>query len=637
MLPNLKFKNEKHNAAIKTIAASVVIVVVAAGAQAAYISRYMNQVYPGVSINGFSLSGLSRDEVIDLLQNKINEHVSKGITVQVDSLSKPLYLDIIATDDPDLSRSLVDADIEITADMAISQGRSNNMFLNLFMPLIPFIEKPSLSIPILISDDELHARILELYPDYREEPAPTSFFIEKNEDTWQIGVIEGETIDILATEIGFAKLTLGLSNLNEEVLNSPIEIPIITTRPSITLEEAVIMIPEAVKVMEASPYTLRYTDNRGGIKSWTLEDMELADMLYPTPLGVELKEELITEFLESIASDINVPFRNAHFEAENDRARTFVPSRNGHEVNIDETGALILSAVMTLSQDPINMVIDVTAPTVSLAEANDLGIKEILGVGVSDFSGSPSNRVKNIKNGARLLNGLLIPPGEVLSLVKSLEPFTTENGYLPELVIKGDQIIPEIGGGLCQIGTTTFRATMNSGLEVTERRNHSLVVSYYNDPQNGNPGTDATIYGPWPDYKLTNNTENYILLETDVNEVTHMLSFTFWGTDDGREGSYTPPVVEQWYGEGETRYIKTTDIPAGTTKCQGAHPGAKTSFTYMVENPDGTTTEEVFNSHYRSLPQICLVGVEQTELDADKLAEDQAQTEENAEDDIRVL
>src|SRR5690606_1808590 len=142
---------------------------------------------------------------------------------------------------------------------------------------------------------------------------------------------------------------------------------------------------------------------------------------------------------------------------------------------------------------------------------------EILGVGYSNFAGSPANRVHNISIGAAKLDGLLIAPGEEFSLLNALRPFTVTAGYLPELVIKGDKITPEVGGGLCQIGSTTFRAAMNSGLSITERRNHSLVVSYYNDPRNGNPGTDATIYDGSPDFKFINDTGHHILIKTEMN------------------------------------------------------------------------------------------------------------------------
>jgi len=217
----------------------------------------------------------------------------------------------------------------------------------------------------------------------------------------------------------------------------------------------------------------------------------------------------------------------------------------------------------------------------------------------------------NIQNGVKLLNGLLIAPGETFSLVAALSPFTLENGYLPELVIKGDKIEPEVGGGLCQIGTTTFRATMNSGLLVTERSNHSLVVSYYNDPSNGNPGTDATIYDPAPDFKFTNDTDDYILFQAENLKDIKQLRFTFWGTNDGRKGSYSPPIVTRWIPVGETQNIETLDLEPGVEECQSAHIGADATFVYTVEKIDGEKIETTFDSHYRPLPKICLIGVEE--------------------------
>ena len=162
---------------------------------------------------------------------------------------------------------------------------------------------------------------------------------------------------------------------------------------------------------------------------------------------------------------------------------------------MDETLAAI-TAVWGQADQTIELAVTTTAPSVDVGDVNDLGINEILGVGTSNFSGSPTNRIKNIKNGARLLNGTLIKPGETFSLLNTLKPFTTDNGYLPELVIKGDKIQPELGGGLCQIGTTIFRAAMNSGMPIVERRSHSLAVSYYFDPENGNPEPTPPFMNP---------------------------------------------------------------------------------------------------------------------------------------------
>jgi vancomycin resistance protein YoaR len=152
---------------------------------------------------------------------------------------------------------------------------------------------------------------------------------------------------------------------------------------------------------------------------------------------------------------------------------------------------------------------------------------------------------------------------------------------LPEAVIKGNEIKNEIGGGMCQIGTTLFRMAMNSGMQITQRRNHSLVVGYYADPVNGNPGTDATLYEPILDLKFLNDTGNYLLLETNIDYAKQQLTFTLWGKPDGRSGSYTHPLVSKWIPAGAPQMIPVTTLKPGEQKCQNAFRGAVASLLFQ--------------------------------------------------------
>ena len=169
-------------------------------------------------------------------------------------------------------------------------------------------------------------------------------------------------------------------------------------------------------------------------------------------------------------------------------------------------------------------------------------------------------------------NGVLIKPGEEFSFVKILGEVDGEHGYLPELVIKHDKTEPEFGGGICQVSTTTFRAAINSGLEITARRNHAYPVSYYN-PQ----GMDATVYVPRPDLRFINNTPGYILIETQI-EGTKLI-FNFYGTDDGRRVNIIGPKILSRESDGSM----------------------KTTFTQQVfDKNDKLIREDVFNSNYDS-------------------------------------
>jgi vancomycin resistance protein YoaR len=614
--------NHRKTTVVRMAAVVFVALFITVGIHAGIVLAYHTKIYPGVHVGNVKVGGMSRNDATMMIRKIADESIENGLTFSVNESDAKVDMDVIAKDDPDMTHSIIEIDAESTATSAFKHGRSQNIFVNLFLPLVAILDRPDISAPVKIDKSELSRRILSAFPEYDRVPDPTSFMITKEKDVWRVAVNEGTEVKTLDIEFVIRELETDFSNLDTNSLNKKIGVPIITIKPEISLEEAVSLIPEAEKLLVTSPFTLSFTDQYDKTFSWQLDDKTLADILIPTKIGLGLDEEKLNVFLAQIKSEIDIKAQDARFEVSGSRASVFVPSREGREVNLEKTIGNIKTSVLVADTSQIAIEIETTKPSFELSQSNELGIKELLGTGVSSYAGSPTNRIKNIRNGVNLLNGILIPPGETFSLLSALSPFTTENGYLPELVIKGDKIEPETGGGLCQIGTTTFRATMMSGLEVVERRNHSLVVTYYNDQRNGNPGTDATIYNPYPDYKFKNDTVNYILFETEMNETKQELYFRFWGTNDGRKGSYSEPVVEKWIGAGEQRNIETTDLAPGTEKCQGAHPGAITSFTYTIENTDGSIKEKAFPSQYRALPKICLIGVEkiiQTETELEEI------------------
>ena len=282
------------------------------------------------------------------------------------------------------------------------------------------------------------------------------------------------------------------------------------------------------------------------------------------------------------------------------RAQTFIPPVEGIALDATATARHIEDAKRNATTTEIVLVHE--QPMIT-GDAEMLGIREVVGVGRSHFSGSPVNRRKNIALGAQKVNGSLIAPGEEFSLLKTLGTVDGDHGWLPELVIKGDKTTPEFGGGLCQIGTTTFRSVLGSGLPVTERRNHSYRVRYY-EPA----GTDATIYEPSPDFKFKNDTDHWLLFTTDMRKDD--LTFTLWGTRDGRMVEQTPSRLTNIVPPPEKKIIETLDLKPGETKCtEIAHAGADASFDYRVTYPSGKIQKVSFYSHYRPWGAVCLLGV----------------------------
>jgi len=177
-------------------------------------------------------------------------------------------------------------------------------------------------------------------------------------------------------------------------------------------------------------------------------------------------------------------------------------------------------------------------------------------------------------------------------------------GYKPAYVIQQGRTVLGDGGGVCQVSTTVFRAALNAGLPILERKGHSYRVGYYEPPV----GMDATIYDPAPDFRFINDTGHYILFiaRTEGDQAV----FEFYGTRDGRVASTTQPVVYNIVKPGEPRYIETDSLaPGEKKKVESAHNGASASFTYTVTSPDGTVKEEVFNSQYVAWKETWLVGI----------------------------
>ena len=286
----------------------------------------------------------------------------------------------------------------------------------------------------------------------------------------------------------------------------------------------------------------------------------------------------------------------------------FAPSRPGRDLNLEKTRESWEEDLIVKQGSELSLTVEVKPANGDIAELNDLGIRQILGIGKSNFTGSPPNRRHNIKVGADSLDGILIAPGEEFSLLKALGAIDAKAGYLPELVIKGNKTVPEYGGGLCQIGTTIFRATLASGLPVTARRNHSYAVTYYNDAK-GRPGTDATIYNPSPDYKFKNDTDNYVLIHTRIEGDD--LYFEFWGAPDGRRAEQSETRVWDRISPGPTKFIETLDLKPGVKKCtERPHAGIKAAFDYKIIYPDGREDATTFSSTYRPWQEVCLIGVE---------------------------
>lgn len=315
-------------------------------------------------------------------------------------------------------------------------------------------------------------------------------------------------------------------------------------------------------------------------------------------LEVDLNAQKVKAYVVTLAKQIDQDPVDAKLTIENGKVTVFSQSRDGVAVEQDALAVALHKAIAGETDPTITIPAKVTPSQVSSDKINDLGIDELIGEATTSFIHSPDNRVHNIQTGSKYLNGQLIKPGEVYSVIDSLGAIDGSTGYLPELVIKENKTIPEFGGGLCQVSTTLFRAALNAGLPITERQNHSWRISYYEPPV----GLDATIYFPKPDLKIKNDTPGWILIQNNVDVDASKITFQLYGTKDGRTAKIVGPTLLYSIPAPDAEYADDPTLPEGEEKrIQAPHPGGKATATYQVFDKEGKLkNEQTFVSLYKA-------------------------------------
>lgn len=603
----------------------IILVVAAFGYSAYYVKKYVGQIYPGVYAGHYHLGGMSRDDLKNFIETLNNRLAKEGINLDatVNDKTKSIKLNTVSAGENSIE--LVKLDSYVLWQNAYVYGRSGNWFKHLFGPIYLSFKNQELLVPVktdwISLLDILKGSLSHLADAPRNASIKITSFapLSYNVVPETAGMVFDYNNIILKIQDNLSQLDFG----NTEIVAQRFE-------PSVKFADAQMAVSNLTNILNYGNLGLNFIDPQTNIR----RDWSLAPAQYSDWLNVEkddsgqsifiLDKEKTKTYLESLRPLVDRIPKDAKFSVSADsKVKEFQASQAGLNFDTDKTFEDLNAAFKERNYHPVDSAKTVSLtvvtldPTVKTADVNNLGIEDIIGTGYSTFHDSHSNRIKNITRAVERLNGTLIKPDEEFSAIKYAGPFTSENGFLPEAIIKGTEIKNEIGGGMCQIGTTLFRMAMNSGMDITQRQNHSLVVGYYADPVNHNPGTDAALYEPYLDLKFKNDTGHYLLLQTDIDFKKQQLTFTLWGKPDGRKGWYTHPEVKKWIPHGDKQEVQTDTLPVGVTKCQAAFKGAVASFDYSRITPDGQKIDRVFESYYRPLPEICMVGTGTTSTTPD--------------------
>jgi len=497
----------------------------------------------GVKVDDLHLGGKNISSAEKLLAEKWEQFIQQKV--------KLVYQDKIWL--VDITELGFQPDYQTTINQAEQIGHHSNPLVNIKEQLIALFGFRSFSAAYQINQEKFQEQTGQLFENI-ERPTQNATLIFNSE-------INDYSLQHSTQGVAVNREQL-INNLKQQIntfTSEPINLELFLGRPEVENNEVDSAKQKAQKVLANQPYYLTFEGEKYEIDKTILIDWIIFEPIKEEDydnliLGFNLDIEKVKKYLDRVASKVDQPVTNAQLKTERNKAIIFAPDQPGFEVKKEQTFDNLVKNI--LADPPIKttaIIADKALPKIKLWETNQLGIKKLIGQGISSFAGSPANRKHNIKTTVNKLNGYILNPNEEFSFNAFLGETGPEQGYKAELVIKKDKTTPEYGGGVCQVSTTFFRAAINTGLKITERQHHAFPVVYYN-PQ----GFDATVYDPKPDLRFVNNTPNHLLIQASIQGSQVIVNF--YGTDDNRQIKIKGPYILESNEDGSMKAVLTQEV-----------------------------------------------------------------------------
>jgi vancomycin resistance protein YoaR len=519
------------------IGALIGLVLLGVIAVVGFTTVYHGKIYPGVSVDGLYLGGLNQAGAEQALATQAAQYNSEQLTVNYNNTSLTIPVKTLGVNYTSAG---------ITA--ALDYGRSGSIASQIRERLRSLFGRSATFADYSYNGSVLTPSVATIDAAVTQPVANASLSFANG----QVGVQPSQPGHRLDRGLLVQAIEAQLATMSMQ----PITAPTYMISPSIS-QSILQSVRSQVGTYVATPLTITtngstQTISPSQVLSWvdvttasTQTDLPLDPLrnFYPqlsnTPVvNLALDQTKVGAFVATLANSVDQPAQNAVLAWQNNAITVAQASHPG--LALDQTKST--QAIMTALSHPDSSH-DLTLPTaVAQATVNEtdlpsLGITTLISSGNTTFPGSSAARITNVTVGAAKFNNVLLSPGQEFSFGQLLGPVGAAQGYLPGLVILGNEETDQYGGGLCQVATTAFRAALLAGLPINERSNHSYAVSFYTAPY-GVPGVDATIYYPQVDLKFTNDTGHYILIQTAISGDS--LTFNFYGTKT-KSGVIIPP------------------------------------------------------------------------------------------------
>lgn len=546
----------------------------------AYQIALSDKFYPLVFIGDTNISLLIRSDAAKILNSRFQQRLQ---ILEFDYQGKKITVDFSAQFNPNKA-----------LDEAFLIGRDGTTWQKFNSQLDTLVNQKILIPEIKISLDQTTEKAAE---EIYQTPQEANLWLD-----------EQKNIHINESKYGQALDKSKLETLIAEYLIfgvKPADLPITIVEPKFSTQEAkqAALLLENIKQQSLK---LTFEDN-----VWEIDVASLYYLLDLTDPPKDLFDQnKLNKYINDLAFKIDRSVQEPlfKFDASSQRVTAFKPAQEGRKLNQQTSKILITQAIKNYMEKNISLPVEITKPKINTESVNDLGINELLGRGISHFTGSIPNRIYNIGLTAAKINGVLIAPEEIFSFNNTVGDISVESGFRQAYVIKSGRTVLDDGGGVCQDSTTLFRAVLNAGLPVLKRTAHAYRVGYYE--QGFPPGLDATVFAPSVDFQFKNNTTAHILIQ--VYTVGATLYVDLYGTSDGRIANITKPIIANQTPPPPELRQDDPELPKGEVKqVDWAAWGANVTFKRTVKRGGETLINETFKSNYRPWQAIYLVGTKE--------------------------
>ena len=310
-------------------------------------------------------------------------------------------------------------------------------------------------------------------------------------------------------------------------------------------------------------------------------------------LNIPVKLSEIEEIdLEKIHSDIYKEPKDAYFEKEPFKVYSDI---EGVDFDIE-------IAKNTIAKNPNKkeyiIELKYKSPKVKIKDLNINIFKDKLGTFSTKYSESNEDRTTNLKLAANKIDGIILGPGEEFSYNQIVGERSIAAGYKEAKIYQGGEIIDGLGGGICQISSTLYNATVFANLQITQRFNHQFVTSYVP------AGRDATVAYGVKDFRFVNNRTYPIKINVSVSAGIAKVDIYGIAEDNDYMVDIEVEVISNI--DYETKETIDKSLPSGTEqiKQRGANGVIVEAYKILKKNGITVSKELLSKDTYKPLDRV---------------------------------